>query len=92
MYDDLEVIFISADFEEQFNEVSLFLKKNRVNSTSYIKNQKDDPFILGINSKWTGSLPFTIVYAKTSGKVIDSWEGIAPYTKFKSAIDAALEI
>ena len=27
-----------------------------------------------------------------SGKVIDSWEGIAPESKFKSAIDAALEI
>ena len=92
MYDDLEVIFISADFEEQFNEVSSFLKRNGVNSTSYIKNQKDDPFILGIDSKWTGSLPFTIVYAKSSGKVIDSWEGIAPETKFKSAINAALEI
>ncbi|MFL2983184.1 MAG: TlpA family protein disulfide reductase [Candidatus Neomarinimicrobiota bacterium] len=91
-YDNLDVIFISADFQEQFNAVLSFLGKNGVNQTSYIKNEKDEPFILGLDPKWTGSLPFTIVYAKSTGKVIDSWEGIAPESKFKAAIVAALEI
>ena len=32
-------------------------------------------FIHGVKSKLDGSLPFTIIYSKKSGLVIDFWEG-----------------
>ena len=58
--EELEVIFISADFEDQFNEVRSFLDRNDVKEVSYIKQEKDEAFIAGIHPNWTGSLPFTI--------------------------------
>jgi len=88
---DLEVIFISADFEDQFDKVLSFLRNQNINSHSYIKNEKDEAFIQGIYQNWTGSLPFTVVYAKESGFIVDSWEGKEPKSRFISAINAAVK-
>ena len=87
---DLEVVFISADFEDQIEDVIDFLSNFEVGYKSYIKNEKDEPFIMGINQKWTGSLPFTIIYSKKTGSVIDLWEGKKSESEFKSAIDIAI--
>ena len=51
---------------------------------------KDESFISGIHSKWTGSLPFTILYAKESGKIVDLWEGKESELRFRTAINIAL--
>ena len=87
---DLEVVFISADFEDQVEDVIDFLSNHEVGNKSYIKDEKDEPFIIGINQNWTGSLPFTIIYSKKSGSVIDLWEGKKSELEFKSAIDIAI--
>ena len=89
-HEDLEVIFISADFDEQKTDVQNFLKKQGLDSFSYIKSEKDDPFISGIHPDWTGSLPFTVVYAKNSGIVVDSWEGKDTESRFRSAVKTAI--
>ena len=88
--EELEVIFISADFEDQFNEVRSFLDCNGVKEVSYIKQEKDEAFITGIHPNWTGSLPFTILYAKESGKIVDLWEGKESELRFRTAINIAL--
>ena len=88
--EELEVIFISADFEDQFNEVRSFLDRNDVKEVSYIKQEKDEAFITGIHPNWTGSLPFTILYAKESGKIVDLWEGKESELRFRTAINIAL--
>ena len=90
-YDELEIIFVSADFHEQKREVQKFLKKQGLDSISFIKNEKDDPFISGIHPEWTGSLPFTVVYAKNSGIIVDSWEGKDSKSRFRDAIDIAIK-
>ena len=87
---DLEVVFISADFKDQMENVIEFLSSFEVGYKSYIKNEKDEPFIMGINQNWTGSLLFTMIYSKKSGSVIDSWEGKKPESRFRSAIDIAI--
>lgn len=87
---DLEVIFVSADYEEQAESVKAFLKQNSVGPVSYIKKEKDEPFITGIHPKWSGSLPFTVVYAKESGNIVDSWEGSAPESRFRTAVKIAM--
>ena len=89
---DLEVIFVSADFEDQFQEVKHFLKEQNEGSVSYIKRQKDELFINGLNPNWSGSLPFTVIYGKESGLIIDYWEGKKSYSKFFEAINMALDI
>jgi|TARA_B100001250_G_scaffold4204_1_gene3583 thiol-disulfide isomerase/thioredoxin len=88
---DLEVVFISADFDDQVGEVRDFLDRNGVGPVSYIKKEKDESFILGIHPSWTGSLPFTIVYAKNSGNIVDLWEGEYPESRFRTAIEVALK-
>lgn len=87
---DLEVIFVNVDFEDQFQDVINFLKNHNVGTVSYIKSQKDEIFINGIHDDWSGSLPFTLIYAKKSGKIVDYWEGIMEEKKFKKAISSAL--
>ena len=87
---NLEVIFVSVDFEDQFQDVINFLKNHNVGTVSYIKSQKDEIFINGIHDDWSGSLPFTLIYAKKSGKIVDYWEVIKKERKFKKAINSAL--
>ena len=89
--ENLEVMFISADFKDQTKNVVDFLSNYEIGMRSYIKDQKDEPFIQGLNKNWTGSLPFTIVYAKKSGSVIDSWEGKEPKSRFLNAINLAIK-
>ena len=67
-----------------------FLKQNSVGPVSYIKKEKDEPFITGIHPKWSGSLPFTVVYAKESGNIVDSWEGSEPESRFRTAVKIAM--
>ena len=87
---DLEVILINVDFEEEFEEVKNFLKKQNLDSVSYIKRQNDEEFINGLNPNWSGSIPFTVIYAKKTGVVIDYWEGKKSFSKFKSSIELAI--
>ena len=57
---------------------------------SFIKDQKDNPFIDGITEAWTGAVPFTVAYSKRTGDIVDYWEGKAPREKFEAAIKAAI--
>ena len=88
--DDLEVIFISADFEDQFQDVVKFLNDHNVGPVSYIKSEKDELFINGLHTSWSGTLPFTIVYGKDSGAIVDYWEGKEPALRFFNAVSLAL--
>ena len=87
---DLEIVFISADFDDNINEVIDFLNDHHVYRVSYIKNEKDQPFINGIHSEWSGSLPFTILYGKNSGEIVSYWEGKEQESKFRKAIQRAI--
>ena len=87
---DLEVIFVSTDFQEQFQDVLFFLNEHNVGPVSYIKKQKDEPFIEGLHPNWSGTLPFTLVYGKNSGLIVDYWEGIESQLRFSKAISRAL--
>tara|TARA_B100000131_G_scaffold323029_1_gene379341 strand:- start:3532 stop:4008 length:477 start_codon:yes stop_codon:yes gene_type:complete len=87
---DLEIVFISADFEDQVDEVITFLNKQKLRSDSFIKREKDESFIFGISPQWSGSLPYTVVYSKEAGIIVDSWEGKKPESRFRAAINIAL--
>ena len=87
---DLEVVFVSADFEDQIKDVIGFLSNFDIGYKSYIKMKRMSHLLMGINQNWKGSLPFTIIYSKKSGSVIDLWEGKKSESEFKSAIDIAI--
>jgi thiol-disulfide isomerase/thioredoxin len=87
---NLSVYFISVDWLDEKNKVRSFLKNQGVDWQSFIKNENDQKFINGIAQEWTGAVPFTILYGKSSGKVVDFWEGEQPEIRFRSAIIKAI--
>jgi len=87
---DLEVVFVSADFDDQLGEVMSFLEEQKVTGVSFLKNENDESFINGIHPKWSGTLPFTILYGKISGKIMSFWEGKELESKFRKHIQLAI--
>jgi len=87
---DLKVIFVSADWLDEEKQVKDFLSSMDVNGQSYIKDQPGEEFINGFHREWTGSLPFTIVYGKLSGEMVDYWENSKYEKRFIEAVEKAL--
>lgn len=87
--DQLQVVFISADFPESRDRALEFLKKQEVDWTTYFKTDKDQQFIEAISNKWTGALPFTKIISK-EGEVTASWENSASFSKFDKHVKQAL--
>ena len=88
--DEAVVLFVSADWLDEKERALEFLKKHGVKGLSFIKNQKDNEFIDGIHKDWSGALPFTIVYGKNSGNVVDSWEAKKSEARFVEAFNKAI--
>ena len=89
--DALEVVFVSADFDDQIDAVRNFLGNQGIKDVSFYKEEKDESFINGLHPQWTGSLPFTVIYSKKTGKIVDYWEGKKPESQFRSAIELAIK-
>lgn len=62
--DELQVIFVSADFPDSRDRALKFLKKQQVNRTTYFKKGDNQQFIEALSEKWTGVLPFTKIIDK----------------------------
>ena len=91
-FEDLEVIFVSADFNDQREDVKKFLKTHNVLGESYIKVENDESFINNLLDGWDGTLPFTIVFSKSSGNIVDFWVGKKSELYFRSTLIKALDI
>jgi thiol-disulfide isomerase/thioredoxin len=89
--DNLEVVFISADFPEDRERALQFLKDQNVTWETYMKTGKDEPFINAISEDWSGALPFTKIYSK-SGQITSYWENKASFETFETAILEALNV
>ena len=72
--DHLKIFFVSTDWIEDKDNALEFLVSQNVQGLSFLKNQKDNDFINQTNQNWSGALPFTIVFGKKSGNVVDFWE------------------
>lgn len=83
--DDLQVVFISADFEEDREATVQFLKDQGVDWETYFKTGTDEPFINAIETQWGGALPFTKIYT-AGGEITSFWENKADMEKFEKAI------
>ncbi|MCC5925335.1 MAG: TlpA family protein disulfide reductase [Bacteroidetes bacterium] len=79
---ELEVVFISADFPEALERIYQFLGDNKVYWQTYLKNDRDEPFIDAVWSDWTGALPATVVY-NTRGEQIAAFERPATFEEFR---------
>ncbi len=89
---NLKVIFVNTDFLDNKIDVENFLIEQGLEKFSFIKNQKDQSFIDGLHEEWTGALPFTILFAKNTGKVVDYWEGKRAKKEFEEAIKKSIKM
>ncbi len=87
---NLSVYFVSVNWIDEREKVRAFLKEQGVDWQSFIKNENDQKFINGVTQGWTGAVPFTIVYGKSFGNIVDYWEGEQPETRFRAAIIKAI--
>ena len=84
------MIFVSADWLEQERDVINYLKKINFKGEAYIKDQPDEEFINSLSQEWTGALPFTIVFGKLSGSIVDFWENLDSEERFIKAVERAI--
>jgi thiol-disulfide isomerase/thioredoxin len=85
----LKTILVSADDTNDLAAVKKFLAEEGVDFPAYIKAEKDQAFIDGLNKRWTGALPATFIF-DSSGKLRDFWEGEASFNVFQQKVVEAL--
>lgn len=61
-----EVIFVSVDFAEQFEDARQFIKRNGWSGLSFFKDEADNDFVNGISEKWSGAIPATFIFDASS--------------------------
>ena len=85
----LRVLFVSADFDDQAPETRAFLASHHAPGPWLVKTGKDQEFIDGLDKRWSGALPVTIVY-DPAGKPVQFWEGGADSARFAAAVEPLL--
>jgi len=86
----LRMIFVSADDEDRLPAVKRFLANHGVTMPTFLKAQQDMEFINGLEPRWDGSLPATLLY-DGAGKPRDYWVGMTDYNTLEQKIKALLE-
>ena len=86
----LDVVLVSADFDDQMAEVRKFLASHLVDFRTYIKTGDDMKFIDALTPQWTGALPATFVY-DGDGKLRAFHEGKETYATFEKDVLAILK-
>jgi len=81
----LRVLFVSADFDDEKPATRRFLAEHRAPGPWLWKTGRDQEFINGLDPRWSGALPVTIVY-DPAGKPVQFWEGGADSARFAAAV------
>jgi thiol-disulfide isomerase/thioredoxin len=81
----LKTILVSADDAGDVAAVKKFLAEEGVDFPAYIKAEKDQAFIDGVDKQWTGALPATFIF-DGNGKVRDFWEGGVTFNVFEQKV------
>jgi thiol-disulfide isomerase/thioredoxin len=85
----LRLVLISGDFDSELPAVRRFLTAQGVDFLTYLKQGDDMPFIDGLDARWTGALPATLLY-DGAGRGLWFHEGRAAYDTLKTRIEEAL--
>ena len=85
----LKVLLVSADMDSDVPQVKKFLAEQGVNFPTYLQAQKDQEFVNGLDSRWTGAIPTTFIYDGT-GKLHEFWEGRTSYATFEAKVRTVL--
>ena len=90
-HEDLNVKFLSTDWDEKSVAVEEFLLNNGVQGEHFRKNEEynDQNFINEICTAWSGALPFTGIFDKNL-ILLSHWEGKRDEAYFLKEIDSLL--
>jgi len=85
----LHLVLVSADVKSKKSEAEAFLKSLGVDFLSFFKGERDLSFIEGLNPKWQGAIPASVLY-DSKGNILDSWHGSKTYKEFEVVIKGHL--
>lgn len=85
----LRLVLVSGDFDTELPEVRRFLAAHGVDFLTYLKQGDDMSFIDGLDARWSGALPATVLY-DGAGRQIWFHEGRAASDTLKTRIEEAL--
>ena len=90
-HEDLDVKFLSTDWDEKSEAVEEFLLNNGVQGEHFRKNEdyNDQDFINEICTDWSGALPFTGIFDENLF-LLSHWEGKKDEVYFLKKIDSLL--
>ena len=90
-HEDLDVKFLSTDWDEKSVAVEEFLLNNGVQGAHFRKNEEynDQDFINEICTAWSGALPFTGIFDENL-ILLSHWEGKRDEAYFLKEIDSLL--
>jgi len=87
---DLDVLFVSFDFKKNRKLAQRFLSDQEVTFTSYFKAQSDMNFMKHMPEKWTGAIPYTMLFSKDGSRIAEL-EGKRTKAQFESYIKQAIK-
>lgn len=70
----IDLLFVSTDMEDQYNDVRLFAKEHSMPPPIYVVTETADTFIKAMPGKWSGALPGLWIFSQ-DGVLLDFWEG-----------------
>lgn len=77
--DGVEMIFVSLDFEQDFDKAQKILIKKGVLSKNYFLDEKDpDKLIRTIDESWSGAIPATLFIHESGRKIFHEGELESP--------------
>jgi thiol-disulfide isomerase/thioredoxin len=85
----LRLVLVSGDFDSELPAVKQFLAAHGVEFLTYLKQGDDMHFINGLDARWSGALPATLLY-DGAGHRLWFHEGKMTYDTLKTRIDQAL--
>ncbi len=86
--DEVQVRFVTVDFEEDLPDAAAFLREHGVTGTAFVKDGQESPFINAISPRWSGGVPATAVYDR-DGTLVAFWEGKVSYAQLVQRVGAA---
>jgi len=84
------LLLVSGDFASDTAPAKEFLAEQGVDFRTYLKAQKDQEFIDGLDPQWTGALPATFVY-DARGKLVRSFLQPVSYASLERDVGALLD-
>ena len=84
------LILVSADFASQRPAAAALLASQGVGFPTFAKAQGDQEFIDGLDPRWSGALPASLLFDR-EGRKVAFWEGKASYEELLGKVKPLLD-